>query len=485
MNFLTSSASDDEAKKIPRILARMFAAVMTLGSLATVHVFLNMAALGQTTFISNTIMILFLGGLIGLTGLIIVTRERYLPLIAFLTFSGASLYITWSIFNGLFILNAPEIALQFSWWLMAPYLILFATHPRKMSIVLVWPFFLAIVGMSFGYIYLHDLDITTNLWAAQIIMMILSQSGTLILLGGLAGYRDSEIMEKARAETMERAAARRDRVTRAALKARRRAVEARHIAEQARIEMEAAIATRDRFMANVSHELRTPLNAINGFSEILKLETLGAHSVPKYREYAEDIHTSGIHLLGLIDQLLDYSRLAAESFALTTGPMNLGQAATEAIHFLQINAQQKKVQLSFEDRTAGPNTIEGDARAIRQIIINLTANAVKFTPEGGRVDVVVAIDTSGEISLAVADTGVGIPDAVKDQVFEPFARAERAEIANVKGTGLGLAIVKGLVEAHGARITLDSEPGRGTTFTVFFQPTASLKTPPMRAETVD
>lgn len=482
--FFISSKLSNPAQNLPRILARMFAGVMVLGSLATVHVFLHMSALGQTTFMSNAVMTLFLAGLVGLTGLIIVTRERYLQTIAFLTFAGASFYITWSIYHGLFIVNSPKIALQFAWWMMAPYLLLFATHPRNLSVMLTWPFFLTVIGMSYGYIYLHDLNITTDPAAAELVMMSLSQAGTLIVLGGLAVYRDAETVEKARAEAAERESARRDRITRAALKARRRAVEARHMAEQARIEMEAALATRDRFMANVSHELRTPLNAINGFSEILMLGTLGAHAVPKYREYAEDIHTSGTHLLSLIDQLLDYSRLASEGFALTLGPVDLGKAATEAVHLLQVSAQQKKVRLSFEDCTAGAGMIEGDARAIRQIIINLTANAIKFTPEGGKVDVMITADASGDISLSVADTGVGIPDAVQDQIFEPFARAERPEIAAISGTGLGLAIVKGLVEAHGARITLDSEPGRGATFTVFFPSAASLKTPSARADTI-
>jgi len=241
----------------------------------------------------------------------------------------------------------------------------------------------------------------------------------------------------------------------------------RDAAEEARQRAEDASRAKSRFLATMSHELRTPLNAIMGFSEIIANELLGPIQVPRYKEYAADIHHSGSYLLGLIDDVLSLSRIEAGRMTLREEMVDMLAEAESAINLVHLKAQEKSIRLTL-DRQETPARLKGDARAIRQIWINLAMNAVKFTPHGGEVTLRLRRLPGGCLALEVADTGEGIPPEEIDKVMEGFSRGASADRKAIDGAGLGLAIVNGLANLHGARFELESEVGKGTIARVIF-----------------
>jgi two-component system, NtrC family, sensor kinase len=225
-------------------------------------------------------------------------------------------------------------------------------------------------------------------------------------------------------------------------------------------ELEAASLHKSAFLANMSHELRTPLNAILGFSQVLR-ERLFGELNEKQEGYVEDILSSGNHLLSLINDVLDLSKVEAGEVELDVAPFSLRESLERGVVMVRERALKDGVQLSL---AANPeiDIVAGDERRIRQVIFNLLSNAVKFTPEGGVVDVR-ATQVNGEVTVSVADTGPGIAAEDRERIFEEFQQTE-AGIEKREGTGLGLALSKRLVELHGGRIWVDGEPGNGSTF---------------------
>jgi signal transduction histidine kinase len=225
-------------------------------------------------------------------------------------------------------------------------------------------------------------------------------------------------------------------------------------------ELETASQHKSDFLANMSHELRTPLNAIIGFSQVLREEMVGDVN-EKQQEYLDDILSSGHHLLSLINDVLDLSKVEAGQVELELVPFSLQQALERGVAMVRERALQDGVHVTL---AANPDVdvVSGDERRIRQVIFNLLSNAVKFTPAGGAIDVR-ATRANGEVSVSVADTGPGIGAGDLRRVFEEFQQTE-AGIERGEGTGLGLALSKRLVELHGGRIWVDSELGRGSTF---------------------
>jgi two-component system cell cycle sensor histidine kinase PleC len=219
---------------------------------------------------------------------------------------------------------------------------------------------------------------------------------------------------------------------------------------------------KSMFLANTSHELRTPLNAIIGFSSLIgNLATRGV-SEEKLVDYANTITASGEHLLALINDLLDMSKIEAGRFDLDEQAISLNGVVDGLIDLVRLQAEQKAIRLVF-DRTTADATIKADPKAIRQILLNLLSNAVKFTETGGRVSASIQPGSGGTISVLIADTGVGIaPDAL-ERVFQPFERAQAKTAAQTEGTGLGLSIARGLISLHGGNIVLESSVGKGTT----------------------
>jgi signal transduction histidine kinase len=232
------------------------------------------------------------------------------------------------------------------------------------------------------------------------------------------------------------------------------------------LELEAASLHKSEFLANMSHELRTPLNAILGFSQVLREQLFGEVN-EKQAEYLDDILSSGNHLLSLINDVLDLSKVEAGQVELEIAPFSLREALERGVVMVRDRASNGgiKVALAADPKV---DVVEGDERRIRQVIFNLLSNAVKFTPAGGAVDVSAA-QADGEVRVSVADSGPGIAPEDHERIFEEFQQSE-AGAEQREGTGLGLALSKRLVELHGGRIWVDSELGKGSTF-VFTLPT--------------
>ena len=233
----------------------------------------------------------------------------------------------------------------------------------------------------------------------------------------------------------------------------------RQLDEKSR-ELEAASLHKSEFLANMSHELRTPLNAILGFSQVLR-ERLFGEVNEKQEEYLEDILSSGTHLLALINDVLDLSKVEAGQIELEVAPFSLREALERGVVMVRERATKDGVQVTLAADSA-VDAVEGDERRIRQVIFNLLSNAVKFTPAGGTVDVT-ASQVNGEMRVSVADTGPGISREEYERIFEEFQQTE-AGVEQGEGTGLGLALSKRLVELHGGRIWVESELGQGSTF---------------------
>jgi signal transduction histidine kinase len=233
---------------------------------------------------------------------------------------------------------------------------------------------------------------------------------------------------------------------------------------RAKEQAEAANRAKSEFLANMSHELRTPMNAIMGFSEVIKAEMFGPVG-PRYGEYAGNIHQSALHLLSLINDLLDVSRIETGKFELSEANVSLEQTLTSAVELLATQAAQKEVTLELEPAGTLPE-IWADGRAMSQILINLVSNAVKFSHPGGKVRIGARMNREGGMSISVADEGVGIPKDQIGKLFQRFAQVESVYSRTTQGAGLGLFITRSLVELHGGSISLDSEPDRGTIVTV-------------------
>ncbi len=244
--------------------------------------------------------------------------------------------------------------------------------------------------------------------------------------------------------------------------------------DDARQRAETANLAKSRFLATMSHELRTPLNAILGFSEVMKSEVFGPLPNPTYKEYASDIHASGQHLLNLINEILDLSRVEAGRFELNEEPVNLLYSAEDAVRLVQLRARNKGVTLK-ETYEPGMPTLWADARAIRQIFLNLLSNAIKFTPAGGTIFIKVGWTMSGGQYLSVRDTGVGIPDDEIPTVLSSFGQGTNALKAAEQGAGLGLPIVQGFAELHGGGFSLKSKIRVGTEVLVTFPPERVMK----------
>jgi two-component system cell cycle sensor histidine kinase PleC len=249
--------------------------------------------------------------------------------------------------------------------------------------------------------------------------------------------------------------------------------------EAEKIRAEAASQAKSDFLANMSHELRTPLNAINGFSEIMAAEMYGPVGDARYKDYARDILNSGQHLLALINDILDMAKIEAGKLTLRFEPVCLEEIAEDALRLVRNRAEAAGLSLVL-DFVDLPD-VEADHRAVKQVLLNLLSNSIKFTPRGGKITVRAELrdDPLGQrVRVGVQDTGIGISPQDLERLARPFEQVESQHSKTTQGTGLGLALTKSLVEMHGGLLDLKSAPGQGTLVSFALplrqsQPTAS------------
>ncbi len=240
---------------------------------------------------------------------------------------------------------------------------------------------------------------------------------------------------------------------------------------------DAASHAKTEFLANMSHELRTPLNAIIGFSEIIKMEMLGPLGTGRYRHYAQDIFDSGTHLLAVITDILDISKVEAGEFELHAEPTDLKEIVEQSLRLVRERAEAAGIGLDVKIDRDLPQLLL-DRRLIKQSLINLLSNAIKFSPEDGRVVVQALRGPEGSVRLSVADSGIGIAEADIPSVLLPFSQVENAFSRSHEGTGLGLPLAKSFIEAHGGRLEIDSTVGHGTRATLHIPPERAIAAPP-------
>jgi two-component system cell cycle sensor histidine kinase PleC len=237
----------------------------------------------------------------------------------------------------------------------------------------------------------------------------------------------------------------------------------------AKDQAQAANTAKSHFLANVSHELRTPLNAILGFSEVIRDDLLGPETAARYRDYAADIHSSGEHLLQLVSDLLDMSRIEAEKLDLHESEVDIVLTINTALKLVGQNAA--KIGVAFTvDLVSDPPALVADEIRVKQVLLNLLSNAVKFSYPSGTIRIAVTIPADGGLAISVADTGIGMTEAGLRAAVEPFRQLDGPLARKYDGTGLGLPLAVGLMNLHGGSLTLASVPDFGTTATMTFPP---------------
>jgi signal transduction histidine kinase len=236
---------------------------------------------------------------------------------------------------------------------------------------------------------------------------------------------------------------------------------------------ETANAQKSEFLARISHEIRTPLNAIIGFSEVMMEERFGPVGSQRYRDYLHDIHVSGTHMLSLINDLLDLSKIEAGKLDLAFESVAVNEIIQECVALMQPQANRERIIIRTSLSTDVPNVV-ADERSLRQILLNLLSNAVKFTSAGGQVIVATALEDSGEVTLRIRDTGIGMSEKDIETALKPFRQVGPKGRGRGEGTGLGLPLTKALVEANRATFAIDSAPNQGTLVKITFPTTRVL-----------
>jgi two-component system cell cycle sensor histidine kinase PleC len=293
--------------------------------------------------------------------------------------------------------------------------------------------------------------------------------GSATIVTDITDVKENELELTRRGKTLERTVHELEMVQ---TKLEENGQELAELAEQlqlAKVMAEQSSASKSAFLSNMSHELRTPLNAIIGFAEVISGEMVGPVGNQKYREYATDIHSAGTHLLALINDILDLAKIESGRLELHRSLLPAAETVASVVRMVEAKATEKGQHFEIEIHPDCQDVFADD-RAFRQALLNLVSNAVKFTPDGGRLGVRVEPGEDGAVDLSVWDTGIGIQAKDLPRVMQRFEQVRDPMTSDNKGTGLGLAIVQSLMELHGGRFFLQSTLGTGTTATVSFPP---------------
>lgn len=237
---------------------------------------------------------------------------------------------------------------------------------------------------------------------------------------------------------------------------------------------DAASLTKSEFLANMSHELRTPLNAIMGFSEVIKNEMFGHIPIPQYVEYARDIYGSGAHLLDIINDILDLSKVEAGKFNLTEENVAVEEVVFAVCNIIKGKADEKNLHIAPRLPGVMPR-LYADKRALKQMMLNLLSNAVKFTPKDGDVCISAQLEEDGSVAIVVSDNGIGIAETDMHKVLAPFGQVDSDLAREHEGTGLGIPLVKAMIELHGGTLSFESKPGAGCMVILRFPPERSIR----------
>lgn len=247
--------------------------------------------------------------------------------------------------------------------------------------------------------------------------------------------------------------------------------------KDAKLTAEITSRTKTEFLANMSHELRTPLNAIIGFSEIIKDEIMGPVENLAYKEYASDIYNSGNDLLRIISEILEVSKIEAGNRELNEGPVKLSRAVASCLVILKGKIEDHQLNVALDLPTDLPELV-GEELVIKQILLNLMSNAVKFTPPGGEIKIKAYVHSNQKMMIEIIDTGIGMTAEELEKAMQPFWQANCSLARDTSGTGLGLTLVQSLARLHGANMQLESEKGKGTTARLIFPEERILKYAP-------
>ncbi|MBL8671431.1 MAG: hypothetical protein JNK11_12320 [Alphaproteobacteria bacterium] len=362
----------------------------------------------------------------------------------------------WALLHALLLSVSGAVYGSLGWLIFDP------SNPLVLALVLLFIGGTAVAGVPFHALYLPSYLSFAFINVAPLGFLLLLSPETGLLAMGLSLVLLLAVLAMVARKT--------NSVIRTSLALRFENESLIHELQAARENAEQASSAKSRFLAHVTHELRTPLNAVIGFSEIIAKALFGAHSEPRYQQYARDIHASGVHLLGIIDNILDLSKIESGTMALSDEIVDLGAVVQQAIRLVSEQASRGRVAVTFESAGQSLWRIRGDGRAILQVALNILANAVKFTLPDGRVTARIAGGPAGETVLTVQDTGIGIAADEIVRIFEPFKQGNAGIRPRFGGTGLGLAISKRLVELHGGQIAITSRQGEGTTVSVTIPP---------------
>ncbi len=391
-------------------------------------------------------LILVMIGLAVVLGFLILLPSEYLDRLALSVFVLAIFYIFSMLIAALFLNVDTARSLHTVLWFHPAFIAVTLTQPTKISQWACWIVITLLSGvvLLFGYTIdgaVLDSTLLVNHW-----IIILSLGASASLLYGLSVYREQKGADNARIEVLQLS----ETALRAEVNAKQQA-----LAEAAR-----ANSAMTSFLDNISHELRTPLNAVIGFSEIIRDEMFGPHVTPRYKEYADDILSSGRHLLELVSQLIYFTHLSGGKIPLVPVILNADQIFNEVIDNLRSFAG--KTQISIIADTSDQPAIVADREGVTRILTALLDNAIKFSVAGNQVYLQAKKMADGGCEISVRDTGIGISQEEQTEIFKPFRKGKASERSAIPGTGMGLTTAKALVELHGGVMSFESQEGQGT-----------------------